>query len=356
MPLVHIKTKRLEYKFELERKFNFILGDSGTGKTTLVTLVEEYGVNKRNVQISGYAKLVALPSISFESTLSSYKDYIIFIDEDNPALRRKDIAALLQDSNNYFVIVTRHQKFGYLPVDGRSFYRIKTSGSFHTLESLYQNLSSGPCTASYAICEDSKSGRSFLKQLLPASIEVAELSDEYKNSGRSTLSVQLENAYQQGYRNVLLTYDLVGIGHDYFRLADVLATFTDLKVTILDWDSFEGYIFQSPLIGGSDVIGLVNNIEKEYTKKLHEALPKYSKENLALCLRISGCTSCTDAYGCQYMHTKMDRLIYGQLQKILNSAKLSMCEKENKPVQNVVETKDVLNLKQLTAFSDNGNK
>ena len=39
MPLVHIKTNRLEYKFEIDGKYTIIQGDSGTGKTTFNDLV-----------------------------------------------------------------------------------------------------------------------------------------------------------------------------------------------------------------------------------------------------------------------------------------------------------------------------
>ena len=41
MPLIHLKTKRLEYKFEITQKYNLIIGDSGKGKTTLIKTLKD---------------------------------------------------------------------------------------------------------------------------------------------------------------------------------------------------------------------------------------------------------------------------------------------------------------------------
>lgn len=42
MPEVHLKTRRCEYEFTITQKYNLLIGDSGTGKTELVNIVETY--------------------------------------------------------------------------------------------------------------------------------------------------------------------------------------------------------------------------------------------------------------------------------------------------------------------------
>lgn len=54
MILVHIKTNRLEYKFEINGKYTVIQGDSGVGKTTFHDLVTAMTDEPKSVQnISG---------------------------------------------------------------------------------------------------------------------------------------------------------------------------------------------------------------------------------------------------------------------------------------------------------------
>ena len=48
---VIVSTKRLKYDFEIRKNLTIIRGDSATGKTTLVDIIQEY-VNNRKRKIA----------------------------------------------------------------------------------------------------------------------------------------------------------------------------------------------------------------------------------------------------------------------------------------------------------------
>lgn len=114
MPLVHLKTGRLEYKFEINNRYNIIKGDSGTGKTTLYDLVRAYKEDEKSVQNISGIKIDYIPIDSRYFNLDSIEDSVIIIDEGCKFLKQHNIASILQKSNNYFVIMNRTSKFNKL--------------------------------------------------------------------------------------------------------------------------------------------------------------------------------------------------------------------------------------------------
>ena len=80
---VIIEAERLKYEFEIKRNVTVIQGDSATGKTTLVDLIQTYG---RYGQESGIMMASDVPCVAFtgdaslwKTVLDAYKDSIIFL-------------------------------------------------------------------------------------------------------------------------------------------------------------------------------------------------------------------------------------------------------------------------------------
>lgn len=140
MPLVHLKTARLEYKFEINGKYTIIKGDSGTGKTTLYELAELMSINPKAVQNISRTKISAVPLNADVNSLTSYQGYVLIIDEECTLLSRHDIASILQNSENYFIIITRERNLAYLPIHVDNVFRMKSSGKFHTLDRIYERF------------------------------------------------------------------------------------------------------------------------------------------------------------------------------------------------------------------------
>ncbi|KSV58740.1 hypothetical protein [Acetivibrio ethanolgignens] len=148
MPLVHIKTNRLEYKFEINGKYTVVQGDSGTGKTTFYDLVMAMFVENMAVQNLSGVQLIPVGIVSDASVLQKYTGAILVLDECCSLFKEYDVATLFKESNNYFVIINRDvESLGYLPIQVDNIFRVKSSGKFHTLEKMYERFEINNLTA-----------------------------------------------------------------------------------------------------------------------------------------------------------------------------------------------------------------
>ena len=163
MPEVHLKTRRCEYEFTITQKYNLLIGDSGTGKTELVNIVETYDLDNSAVQCSGYRLLKTDRRLSIDD-LYALKDYIIFLDESSPLLHRKDAATILENSKNYFIIISRDVTLGFKSVSLDCIYKMKTSGQYHTFDEAY-TIPYDVFGVNHIVCEDSRSGMQFLQNV-----------------------------------------------------------------------------------------------------------------------------------------------------------------------------------------------
>lgn len=138
---VVVGTKYLKYEFELRRNLTIIRGDSATGKTTLVDMIRthmndgESGPVTLNCDKSCYV----VEGNLWKGQLDNIQDGIVFIDEGNEFVRIKDFARAIQQTDNYYVIVTR-EGLSALPYSVEEVYGIRTSGKYGTLKRSYHSF------------------------------------------------------------------------------------------------------------------------------------------------------------------------------------------------------------------------
>ena len=144
MKVIHkvvVGTKYLKYEFELRRNLTIIRGDSATGKTTLVDMIRthmndgESGPVTLNCDKSCYV----VEGNLWKGQLDNIQDGIVFIDEGNEFVRTKDFARAIQQTDNYYVIVTR-EGLPALPYSVEKVYGIRTSGKYGTLKRSYHSF------------------------------------------------------------------------------------------------------------------------------------------------------------------------------------------------------------------------
>lgn len=129
----------IQYKFKINRKYTIIRGDSATGKTTLVNLISDATIRK-TASLSCDVPCVVLPELNWQLNLNALSDSIIFIDEDHPALScGQELAALMAQSSNCYIIISR-DKLPWIPYSYREIYQIHTSGKYHFLEPVYEEM------------------------------------------------------------------------------------------------------------------------------------------------------------------------------------------------------------------------
>lgn len=138
---VVVGTKYLKYEFELRRNLTIIRGDSATGKTTLVDMIRthmndgESGPVTLNCDKSCYV----VEGNLWKGQLDNIQDSIVFIDEGNEFVKTKDFARAIQQTDNYYVIVTR-EGLPALPYSVEEVYGIRTSGKYGTLKRSYHSF------------------------------------------------------------------------------------------------------------------------------------------------------------------------------------------------------------------------
>ena len=110
---VIVSTKRLKYDFELRRNLTIIRGDSATGKTTLVDMIQEYVNNPTGspVDLICDKKCYVLEGALWKGQLAEITDSIVFIDEGNDFIKTEEFAGEIQKTDNFVVKVTFPQSY-----------------------------------------------------------------------------------------------------------------------------------------------------------------------------------------------------------------------------------------------------
>lgn len=108
-----VRGRRVQYTIVLERNITVLRGESATGKTTLVSLLQDYENEGRQ---SGVSVICDRPchvigGNSWEQQLESVQGGIVFVDEGNSFLTSADFARAVRESDNYYVLVTRENLY-----------------------------------------------------------------------------------------------------------------------------------------------------------------------------------------------------------------------------------------------------
>lgn len=248
-----VQNRRVQYKFTLQRNITVLRGDSATGKTTLIDMIESYQNNgeQSGITISSDKKCVVLTSAYWQNTLEQIKDSIVFIDEGAAFVTSKEFALMAKNSDNYYVIATRTSLYE-LPYSITEIYGIKSNsgnryqGTKRIYSSFYplynDNIENIP-KPDIVIVEDSKAGFEFFKSV----------SDKYEiecvsAQGKSNVYNQLLNLKAE---TALVIADGAAFGPEIER---VLSLKTVKNFVLYLPESFEWLVLKS---------GLISNVEKE---------------------------------------------------------------------------------------------
>lgn len=134
------RRRRASYRFTLKRNITIVRGDSGTGKTTLYEMIDDFARlgDRSGVSVQCERPCVALSDSDWRHQLASTSNSIVFVDEGLQDIRSDDFARAVRASSNYFVLITR-MDLPNLPYSVNEIYRIKTSGKYHTFERAYKS-------------------------------------------------------------------------------------------------------------------------------------------------------------------------------------------------------------------------
>lgn len=169
-----VQNSVVRYDFEIRRNITIIKGDSATGKTTLVEMIREYYEDgaESGIELSCAKTCAVLSGRDWKPVLDTMKDRIVFIDEGNTFVHSKEFARAVQQSDNYYVIVTREGLVN-LPYSVEEIYGIRKSGKYATIKQTYNEMyhiyrkqsTSESFAPTKVVVEDSNAGFEFYQNI-----------------------------------------------------------------------------------------------------------------------------------------------------------------------------------------------
>ena len=162
-----VQNNKLRYELDIRRNITIIRGDSATGKTKLIELLEQAAAfgESSGVDVLCQRPCRSLGGNDWNLVLPNIHEQILFLDEENKFVKTQEFAAAVKASDNYFVIITR-EDLPNLPYSVEEIYGIHASGRYHDLKRTYNELYhiyspevlSGKVEPEVVVVEDSNAG------------------------------------------------------------------------------------------------------------------------------------------------------------------------------------------------------
>lgn len=102
----HIKTRHTSFEVDLhlENNITFICGDSGTGRTVLFSILEEYSTEDKRIKCFNYLD----KNGSYKSSIKKSKGKLFVIDNADILLDDKTRSYIALDGKNQYIIIGRN--------------------------------------------------------------------------------------------------------------------------------------------------------------------------------------------------------------------------------------------------------
>lgn len=279
---ISVSNRNLKYDFEIKRKITVIQGDSGTGKTTLLRLIEDYSNFYPNsgIELSCSHKCLVMPvnkELAY-SEIPKHHESVLFFDENASYVKTREFAELLFNSDCYFVIITRDD-LATLPVSIEEIYTMTSSGKYQNtrktynfLKQIYRSEKHGKeTTPSVVIVEDSNSGfemyQSIFKSVNP-DINVISA------NGKSNISRLISEHDEPS----LAIVDGAAFGADIRNTVRII----DSKNSACLWapESFEYLLLKTQIVDIKNLKDILENTENYADSKYHSSWETFFTELL----------------------------------------------------------------------------
>ncbi|MBP3608959.1 MAG: translation initiation factor 2 [Lachnospiraceae bacterium] len=255
---IRIRSKRVSYDFTLYRNITIIQGDSATGKSTLVRLIDNYynEGSSSGVKLECQKTCRVLGGKDWEHNLEAIKDSIVFLDEGNKFIKSDDFAEAIKNSDNYYVIITR-EDLSSLPYSVNEIYGIKINGKTLENEPVYNEMyriygsytASRPIEPVMVITEDSNSGFYFFEHVC-------------KQSGIKCISAEgkskvVKHIKAETTDRILLIADGAAFGPHMREVMQYLKIYTNYMIYLPE--SFEWLILKSGIFRSKVITDILDN-------------------------------------------------------------------------------------------------
>ena len=269
-----VENRRIRYRFSVSRNITILKGDSATGKTTMIEMIEayqQYGEDS-GVTIRSDVPCVTVSQQYWEIELRKHHRSVIFIDEGASFVRSKEFAQTIEHSDNYFVIATRNPLFE-LPYSTKEVYGIKnTSGNryqgtkriYAEFYPLNEDLSNPDGMPDLVVIEDTNAGFEFYSAFFSRR-EIRCISAGGKSSVYQTLR-------EEEYNIALVIVDGAAFGPE---IENVLSLRNARKSIILLPESFEWLILQANLLKDHEVQEILEDPSAYISSEVYFSWERY---------------------------------------------------------------------------------
>lgn len=248
---VVVQNKRIRFEFVLHRNITVVRGDSATGKTTLISMIEAYanGGEETGIELQCKKRCLTINNSNWEAILGSVSDCVLFADEDMTAVKTVEFARAIQDTDNYYVFITR-ENLPNLPYSIEEVYGIHTSGKFADLKRTYNsfyrlyplNHPQVQRKAETVVVEDSNSGFEFFQAIA---------GEEVISAGGKANIRNVLTARDHSEDTVLIIADGAAFGSEIGEIFLYMARHPEVYLYLPE--SFEWIILKSGLIDGNRI-------------------------------------------------------------------------------------------------------
>ena len=245
---VKVSNVNVSFTLELERNITILSGDSATGKTTLIEMLRDFEESSRSSGITVHCKRPCrvLTNADWEYRLNGIRDSIVFLDEGNAFVKSEAFARAIQNSSNYYVIVTRESLY-QLPYSVNAILKLKTTGrrgkTYVRAYPQYDHLADPVSEISRIqeiVTEDSNAGHEMFEHIATKN-HISCISAQ----GKSNVFSQLVNRTAD---RVLVIADGAAFGSELEKIYQLMEAQPN-KITLYLPESFEWLVLRSGILG-----------------------------------------------------------------------------------------------------------
>lgn len=255
---IKVSNKRVKYDITVNRNITIIQGDSATGKTTLIGLIQDYENEGKSsgVHLECEKDCKILAGKDWQDKLEDIHDSIVFIDEGNKFITSEDFAGAIKGTSNYYVIITR-EDLKALPYSVNEIYGIHEIGNKRVGEPVYNGMykiygefaSNNEIKPTFVITEDSNSGFEFFKEVC-------------NNRAISCITAKgksniVKHIIERPSERVLIIADGAAIGPEMRNIMLYLKEYTNYVLYLPE--SFEWLILKSGVVRANNLKDILNN-------------------------------------------------------------------------------------------------
>lgn len=246
---IQIRSNRIVFTLEIQRNITVIRGDSATGKTTFIEMLQAYErLGKQSgVTLQSKKECHVLTDYDWEDRLPRINNSIVFVDEGNKFVSSPAFARAIMGSDNYYVLITRENLY-QLPYSVDAVLKLKTTTSkfrttyvksyphYEYLEAPIDQLQ----RTDVILTEDSNSGHEMFSRIADRYEIQCDSAD-----GKSNVMLKLMNS---GDSRVLVVADGAAFGSEMEKVYSFHKLHPG-KVTLYLPESFEWLILKSGILG-----------------------------------------------------------------------------------------------------------